>query len=187
MGQRGPVPKRSSERAGHRAKDEQPDQVTSLPTISAPRPDSRWGTAAHRWYQSLIDSGQARFFEPSDWEQARIICTLLTGQLKDSTELTALLRETRKLHRELMKFAAKEQDEVTRLELYEQIADVVRLIRRLTAPPAAAMMKEILKAMGDLGTTESARRRMRIEVGRTDEDDEEETALPPLSVVTGGR
>lgn len=120
-GKGGPVPKRSNARAGHRTKAEQPDKVKTRGRVEMP-PAGRWRVEAKRWYKSLASSGQAEYFEPSDWEFARLLARLLSDQL------------------------GKEK-------------------------PSSEMMKAILAAMNDLGTTEGARRRMRIEVERGVDDD----------------
>lgn len=117
MGSRGPVPKRSSARAGHRTKAEQPDKVSVPGRVRVPPASRDWASEARAWYQSLRASGQSRWFEPSDWEFARLLARLLSDQM--------------------------ERDR-----------------------PSSEMVKAILSAMGDLGTTEGSRRRMRIEVER---------------------
>lgn len=81
MGSRGPVPKRSAEQAGHRTKEEQPDKTTG--EVVKPPPASReWAPEARNWYKALKRSGQSHWFEPSDWEYARLLCRLLTEQLQ---------------------------------------------------------------------------------------------------------
>lgn len=81
MGEHGPVPKRSAQRAGHRAKADRPDKVTRSNTVKAPAELRTWGLEARRWYRSLTRSGQALYFEPSDWEQARIVARLLSAEM----------------------------------------------------------------------------------------------------------
>lgn len=81
MGSRGPVPKRSSERAGHRTRAERPDVVRAAEPVKAPPARRGWHPQAKAWYRSLARSGQSRYFEPSDWELARLIADLLTKQL----------------------------------------------------------------------------------------------------------
>ena len=39
---------------------------------------------ARRWYLSLKKSGQSRFYEPSDWAQALLVCEALTLALAAS-------------------------------------------------------------------------------------------------------
>lgn len=120
-GKGGPVPKRSSERAGHRTKAEQPDKVVVPVAFQVPPASEEWAEEARRWYESLAESGQSRYFEPSDWAYARLLARLLSDQLGK-------------------------------------------------ARPSSEMMKAILTAMNDLGTTEGARRRLRIEVERPASD-----------------
>jgi hypothetical protein len=124
MGTRGPVPKRSSQRAGHRTSDEEPDHVTVSGRVAIPRSSTRWAAQARRWYRALATSGQSQFFEPSDWAYAQLLADLLTDELDGK--------------------------------------------------PRATMVNAILASMSKLGTTESDRRRMRIEVERADDDDAED-------------
>jgi hypothetical protein len=118
MGTRGPVPKRSNQRAGHRTKAEKPRTV-KVPGAPARRPpaDPEWVDQARDWYLSLGRSGQAAYYEPSDWQDARVAAAML------STLLSA-------------------------------------------PKPSSEMYKAFLAACDRLGTTEGARRRMRIEVER---------------------
>lgn len=132
MGERGPVPKRSSERAGHRANDDKPDQVALAGRVPVPAGAKDWHAQATRWYRSLRRSGQKRFFEPSDWAEAYLLADLL------SRELTAV--------------------RVVTLPTGDEVI--------VPVAPRATMIKTILAAMSELGTTESSRRRMRIEVDR---------------------
>lgn len=117
MGTRGPVPKRSTQRAGHRTKAEQPTVIKRRGPVEMPPPEPHWAPAAKEWYEALAASGQSEYFEPSDWAYARILAQLLSLQLTSSR-------------------------------------------------PSSEMMKALLAAMGNLGTTEADRRRMRIEVER---------------------
>lgn len=82
MGARGPVPKRSTERR-RRNKEAAPEVVTvdASPT-AAPPPDPRWHAIAGDWYASLVDSGQAQFFEPSDWQAARYVAEVMSRNLR---------------------------------------------------------------------------------------------------------
>lgn len=82
MGARGPLPKRSRERAGHRTRAEQPDVVRAEGAVTPPPARRGWAPEARSWYRALARSGQARFFEPSDWELARLVAELLSRQLR---------------------------------------------------------------------------------------------------------
>jgi len=92
MGTRGPVPKRSDERAGHRAKSDQPDKVASSTPVVAPPADEEWHPQAKRWYDSLHQSLQVRYFEPSDWEYARTLATLLSDELYKARRSSEILK-----------------------------------------------------------------------------------------------
>lgn len=84
MGTRGPVPKRSSERLGHRTKAEiaSTDVVKiPAPTVDQPPADSEWHPLARDWYESLAESGQAMFYEPSDWAAARYVAWVMTRNI----------------------------------------------------------------------------------------------------------
>lgn len=81
MSQGGPIPKRSEER--RRAnKDvvpvEQPKSGTRLPSPQ-PEADPTWHPIAIRWWDALGESGQAIFYEPSDWAQAYFIAEAMTS------------------------------------------------------------------------------------------------------------
>ncbi|MFD7861859.1 hypothetical protein [Streptomyces sp. NPDC059783] len=85
MGARGPIPKRSAERR-RRNKDDGVDLVQApsgappdLPDL--PEPDGHWHSIATEWYLSLRESGQAAFYQPSDWAMARYAAELMSRGL----------------------------------------------------------------------------------------------------------
>ncbi|MFE6355870.1 hypothetical protein ACFVOO_23815 [Streptomyces rochei] len=86
MGARGPIGKRSEERMGHRSKDEK-DSITKAPSgppqglPDLPDPDPLWHPIATDWYLSLQESGQAVFYQPSDWAMARYAAELMSRGL----------------------------------------------------------------------------------------------------------
>lgn len=83
MGTRGPIPKRSDERI-RRNEDEGPVEILSvqgdvdIPDLNMPE--------AHPlvvdWYDSLKDSAQSKYYEPSDWQTARIVAHFLDSEVK---------------------------------------------------------------------------------------------------------
>lgn len=78
----GPVPKRSEERR-RRNKDVEIDQVasgTDLP-CQPPEPSEEWHPIARNWYLSLAESGQAIFYEPSDWMTAFYVTEAMSRSL----------------------------------------------------------------------------------------------------------
>lgn len=85
MGTRGPIPERSEARR-RRNKDEGVPLVQApsgapadLPEL--PEPDSLWHPIATDWYLSLRESGQAAFYQPSDWAVARLVAELMSRGL----------------------------------------------------------------------------------------------------------
>jgi hypothetical protein len=85
MGAHGPIPKRSEERR-RRNKDDGVEMVQApsgapedLPDL--PDPDGLWHPIASEWYLSLRDSGQAAFYQASDWAVARYAAELMSRLL----------------------------------------------------------------------------------------------------------
>lgn len=77
----GPVPKRSTERR-RRNKPATPITKTIGGTVVEvpPTPEGLHPIAA-RWFESLGESGQAKFYEPSDWLAAEYVATAMTKSL----------------------------------------------------------------------------------------------------------
>ncbi len=85
MGSRGPIPERSEARR-RRNKEEGPGLVQApsgpppdLPEL--PDADPLWHPIAADWYFSLRESGQAAFYQPSDWAVARYAADLMSKVL----------------------------------------------------------------------------------------------------------
>ena len=83
MGERGPVPKRSDERI-RRNKDEVPiEKVSVIGPVATPELGFK---DPHQLvtdlYNSLSQSAQSQFYEPSDWQYARTAFHFLDGLLK---------------------------------------------------------------------------------------------------------
>lgn len=83
-GRGGPVPKRSHQRHGHRAKSELEaiDRVPAAAKVDVPPADEEWHPIAKRWYESLAESGQSYYYEPSDWATAYLIAESISRDLK---------------------------------------------------------------------------------------------------------
>jgi hypothetical protein len=71
---------------GHRSKDEK-DSITKAPSGAPvdlpdlPDADPLWHPIAADWYLSLRESGQAAFYQPSDWAVARYAADLMSKVL----------------------------------------------------------------------------------------------------------
>jgi hypothetical protein len=71
---------------GHRSKDEK-DSITKAPSGAPadlpdlPDPSPLWDPIATDWYLSLRKSGQAAFYQPSDWAVARYAAELMSRVL----------------------------------------------------------------------------------------------------------
>jgi hypothetical protein len=85
MGTRGPVPKRDAERR-RRNKPTTPTK-TGAPGARFPQPRALtgWHPSMTRWYKSLAESGQAQFFEASDWEYARFVASSASTMMNQGT------------------------------------------------------------------------------------------------------
>lgn len=85
MGVRGPIPKRSEERI-RRNEDEGPVETLKIqgevdvPDIDIPDVHP----LVADWYESLKDSAQSKYYEPSDWQTARIVAYFLDHEVKSS-------------------------------------------------------------------------------------------------------
>lgn len=73
MATRGPVPKRDSSRVRFTAPGDRADQVTMEGPVDVPAAGEGWHKNALAWYESLAKSGQAHYYEPSDWSKAWLI------------------------------------------------------------------------------------------------------------------
>lgn len=66
----GPAPKRSSQR--RRRNKTEVEKATSDGEARAPKLTGRHSALGRRFWDRLSKSGQAQFFEPSDWAQAEL-------------------------------------------------------------------------------------------------------------------
>lgn len=84
----GPVPKRTSERRRRNKPTDAAGEPTTVTTValpavqvSQPPAEESWHPMARDWYTSLAESGQATFYEASDWQTARVWAEVLSRQL----------------------------------------------------------------------------------------------------------
>lgn len=69
------VPKRDDKRRNRVTA--KADKVYAEGNVEQPEPPATWGPQAKAWYESLADSAQAEFYEPSDWQTALVAGWLL--------------------------------------------------------------------------------------------------------------
>lgn len=115
MGARGPVPKRSDERARRNKVDT--TQIVVTGAVEIPDPDPSWHPAALMVWESLAKSGQSRRFEPSDWAAAYLLCgeitrmkamrrasaTMLAAVWSGMGDLLMTEADRRRVHMEIMR------------------------------------------------------------------------------------
>lgn len=82
MGSRGPAPKRDAERRRRNKPSTPIDTIDLAAPVSIPEADPKWHKIAKAWYESLRDSGQSQFYEPSDWTIACLIAESISRDLK---------------------------------------------------------------------------------------------------------
>jgi len=135
-GRGGPVPKRTEQRR-RRNQDVPVDRAPAAAPFERQPASSEWHEVARRWYDALADSGQAQFYEPSDWATAfyvaeamsrnldggRFSAQLFAAVMAASTSLLATEGDRRRLRLELERAkpgadSASEADGVVQLAAY---------------------------------------------------------------------
>lgn len=83
---RGPMPKRDAERVRRNEPTVATLKINVAELIGReveiPTPDPNWHSVALFWYESLAESAQCVYYEPSDWAFAYVIATDLDRKLK---------------------------------------------------------------------------------------------------------
>lgn len=117
---RGPVPKRTEQRR-RRNKDKPVDIAAAGAVTEAPALREGLHPLAAAWYKSLQQSGQSRFYEPSDWMTAQVLAegidsfarepraSLLSTILSGSANLLVTEGDRRRLRLELVRAEAEAQ------------------------------------------------------------------------------
>jgi hypothetical protein len=113
------IPKRSTER---RRTNKVPglEQVAVAGPVKVPPAVRGWHPLARDWYKSLALSGQARYYEPSDWQTARLLADqmsrLLNAEDPNASMLNAIIQASRDL------LTTEGQRRRLRLELTREVA-----------------------------------------------------------------
>lgn len=120
MGARGPIPNRESDLARPRSRkgsDEQETKKGQMRPVRIPRADPDWHPIAKQLYDSLKKSGQADFYQQSDWALAFALCDDLS-HYKKSGKRSAQMAQT--LYSALGNLLVTEGDRRrVRIELHE--------------------------------------------------------------------
>lgn len=142
MGARGPTPKRAAQR---RRTNSPEAETVAVPAggevVLPPEPEEKWHPVARAWYESLGKSGQAVFYEPSDWATAYLLAESMSRELKPQFVG--------------MQMGFDEQGRQTSDPVIETVA------------MKGASLSAYLKAMGALLVTEGDRRRAGVELVRS--------------------
>lgn len=79
----GPVPKRSNQRLSKdKSRNDSVEIVEGIkPSEDLKSIDENWNQTMTTWFQSLLDSGQSRFYQASDWSTARMWCEIITREM----------------------------------------------------------------------------------------------------------
>ena len=89
----GPPPKRTEQRR-RRNKPEAGQEVTTAAgsgLVKAPNVKPGWHPIMKDWYRSLKSSGQAQFYQASDWQTAQLWCHIMSEALSDDEPIKAAL------------------------------------------------------------------------------------------------
>ena len=146
MGERGPVPKRSEQRIRRNKDYPEITKAEAGGHFPAPfEPDAAWHPIALEFWESLQHSGQARFYEQSDWVAAYILCEQLTRELKP----------------QFIGFAKT-------YEKTEEGETSIETPLTMKVPLKGANLSAIRTWMASLMVTEADRRRLSIELSKVD-------------------
>ncbi|GAA1940357.1 hypothetical protein [Amycolatopsis minnesotensis] len=137
MGTRGPVPKRADQRV-RRNKDEQPVETIAaagaveVPDLGFPDPHPM----IVDFYESLTNSAQAQFYEPSDWQFARFTLHFADRLVKSGKPSSQMLTAVNSALSDLLVSEGARRRvrlEVEREQAKGQLIDVAALFRERMA------------------------------------------------------
>jgi hypothetical protein len=117
----GPIPKRSDQRRRRNASN-QVDTVAMSETVAVPELAlTDVHPIAADMYRALTESGQAQYFEPSDWQRARLMCEMVS-RLLDAGKLSSMLYAAIQADMNALLFTEGERRKV-RMEIERGVAD----------------------------------------------------------------
>lgn len=143
----GPPPKREAERRRRNKDGVEVEHVNVAELVAQdieiPVSDPNWHPIAASWYDSLQRSGQAIFYEPSDWWTAYMLADVLDRWLKPQDVRVGEDRPGQQVG-----------------------GEVTYLFEQKVIPMPGATLTALLKGMSSLMVTEGDRRRLKIELER---------------------
>lgn len=91
----GPIPMRESELARPRSRGQGPEapQVTrgELRPTSPPEPNPEWHISARRLWDAALVSGQADFYQDTDWAMLHFLCGEMSDYARSSKKSSMML------------------------------------------------------------------------------------------------
>lgn len=84
-----PKPATAAKRAPRKTAAKAKPAAAAPATVAAPPALEHWADLAREWYESLAKSGMAKWFQPSDWAQARVLAETLHRNLTNKRGLSA--------------------------------------------------------------------------------------------------
>ncbi len=87
MGTRGPVPKRSDQRRRENKPEIPYETAPGASSGAIPNPDTDWHPIAKLWFESLAESGQSYWYQPSDWAEAFFLAHVMSEALTADTAI----------------------------------------------------------------------------------------------------
>lgn len=161
MAAHGPMPKRPEERR-RRNKSETPQSTVEMRgPVEKPPAKKTWHKLAIELYESLAESGQAKFFEPSDWAEAQLLAESLSRDLKPQV---IGVTEVKGIDADGQPFVRPK-------------------VVKAYVPLKGASLAAYLKAFAGLGVSEGDRRRMGITIKR----EADKPALAPVTAMDDAR
>lgn len=87
----GPIPKRDAERRRRNKPQVPTSTAAGAADVEVPAADPSWHPIALRWYESLAQSGQSHWYEPSDWWTAQYIATAMSRNLAQGGKMSSVM------------------------------------------------------------------------------------------------
>ncbi len=126
------------------------DVITGPAEIEIPRAKSSWHPVARQWYESLAQSAQIAYYQPSDWAYAFMVAESLSRDLKPRVVGTELLTST-----------DAEGNINQRLEVV-----------RASMPLAGSSMNALTRAMGNLLGTHPDRTKANVKIAPVEDGED---------------